>query len=266
MIRVYRLQVVVYSLIFFQFILFTVHCNLSPTYAATSTPSAKQATASASLTDKINALKKEIATRAAKLKLEVDKKIQNKAVLGKLVNKSNDRLTITKLASAAGNLARTIGINEYTQYHQGYVRGKKISLAQVTSNDLLIALGDIDDKGMLTAKTVYRLDKVTFPNNQLIWGQIQSVSGPTIVVKTKDQAQVKLLTSSASWQLGNEQASAVDAKPNRFLVSVGSSLRDNQSVSRLIYLIPSPGFIKPDKPRPATSSATPSTSPKKKNS
>lgn len=241
------------------FLLSTIY-YLPPTiYAATATPSAKQATTSASLTDKINALKQEIATRAAKLKQEVDKKIHNRVILGKLVNKSADRLTIVKIASASGNLARIIGINEYTEYQQGLTRGKKINLAQVLTNDLLIALGDVDDKGMLSAKRVYKLDKVTFPDSQLIWGQIQSVSGNNITLKLKDHQQVKLVTTPATrWQLGNEEASSLDAKPNRFLVSVGNP-------SRFIYLMPQPGFLKPDKPKPATSSASPIASPIKKN-
>ena len=96
--KVNRLQVVGYSLLFF--ILSTVTCTLLPTFAADSSPSADIRT-------KLEELKRDIASKAAALKGEVNRKLQNKAYIGKLASKSDETVTlVTKSGPKIVNISQ----------------------------------------------------------------------------------------------------------------------------------------------------------------
>ena len=91
-------RVIGYSLLFF--ILLTVTCPLYPTYAAESSPSAD-------IKSKLEELKKEIASKAAILKQEVNKKLKDKAYVGKVKHKSDSSLTL-----AASSGPKIVSINQ----------------------------------------------------------------------------------------------------------------------------------------------------------
>src|SRR5581483_7675450 len=102
--------------------------------AADSSSSAKTASPSpSSLQQKVDQLKQEIASKAAVLKSEVNKQLQNKVYAGVVVEKSDNKISV---ATATGN--KTILVNEYTDY-----RGS-ISAKQTKSTFSLktLALGD----------------------------------------------------------------------------------------------------------------------------
>ena len=75
-----------------------------PAYAMDSTPSAN-------IKAKLEELKQEIASKAAKLKQEINLKLQNKAFIGTIKTKSINSIT---LASNTGS--KIISLNQDTQY------------------------------------------------------------------------------------------------------------------------------------------------------
>src|SRR3989344_8793153 len=103
-------------------LLFTVTCTLSTVHAAESTPSAD-------IKAQLEQLKIEIASKAAKLKDEINRKLKDRAYIGKLKTKSENSLTI---ASKSG--PKIITINQDTEYitappaSGGKIKGKKFSL------------------------------------------------------------------------------------------------------------------------------------------
>ena len=105
--KIYDLRFMIFLLLFALFInrysLFINH-----TFATESTASSNL---SPELKVKLDELKKEIASKAAKLKLEINLRLQNKAYVGVLKSKTDSSLT---LASKTG--AKIITVNQDTVY------------------------------------------------------------------------------------------------------------------------------------------------------
>lgn len=145
--------------------------SLQPTLAADATPSS-------SIKSKLEQLKKEIASKAAKLKTEIGLKLRNKAMVGILKNKSETSLT---LAAASG--PKIVNINEDTLF-QTKIKGKKFSKSSLKNEDYIAALGDVDETGVLTAKKVI-LVEVQKTQKTYLLGEIISISDDLITLKEK---------------------------------------------------------------------------------
>ena len=156
----------------------------SPSYASEATPSSD-------IKSKLEELKREVASRAAKLKTEVTKKLTNKAYVGSLKSISSSSLT---LASEAG--PKLVTINQDTVYeskitHPSYGGKTKTKFSQKTlsEEDYLATLGDVDETGVLTAKKIVLLPASRgerTPNTEpktYIWGQIISASEKLFTIK-----------------------------------------------------------------------------------
>lgn len=216
--------------------------NLSPVYADESTPSA----------DILNQIKNEAASIAAKLKSQVDKKLENKALSGLVQSKTDDKIILTTT-----NRNQIVLINQYTDY-QIKTKNQKIS-----QDDFIIALGDLDDKGNLVARRVIKTIAPDTDLTQYVWGRIGSVSSSSITLTTKDSKAINVLVShDTTYQLGKNEGSITDVTQNKFLIAVGEPKGDNLT-ARFIYLIPSIGVINP-KVASSSALASPSASPSKK--
>ncbi len=240
----------------------------SPSLAVTATPSAKktsESTSSSSLATKLNALKEEIASKAAQIKQNVTKKIQNKAFFGIVSDINENTLSLETISGK-----KIVLTNEYTEYSSKLSTKKKISLETIQESDALAALGDMDDKNNLVAKKIIILPKVATDSAKLTWGQIQSLSGSTIIIKDRDNQTKNIKTSFATnFFLGPSEASLTDAKKGKYLVAKGVPQGNGTTInSNYIFFIPSTGFVKPEKKVVASPSAeikiSPSPSPKKK--
>lgn len=216
---------------------------------------AVEASSSANLLDKINALKKEIASKAADLKNEVSKKLQNKAYSGFVTE-----ITDTSVLLDSG---KNILVNEYTEYSSKVKSQKsKLTLKDFAPEDYVVALGDVDDKLQLKTKLLIKTQPLASDSSKLVWGQIISVFAGEITVKTRDNQEKDIQTTGATkFILGNDEASILDAKKGKFLVAKGK-MQGEVLYARFVYYVPSVGFIKPEK-KAASSSATPSGSPKR---
>ncbi len=151
-------------------------CPMYPVYAQTASPSA-------SLKDKIKALQTEIASRAAQLKQDVNKKLQNKVYVGVVQSKSPTSLV---LVTRTGN--KNITINEYTDY----VGDNKITAKTLAENDYVAALGDVDDNEVLIAKRIVRLPTTTNTERQVVAGTIMSFINPNVTLKTHSGQTLEL--------------------------------------------------------------------------
>lgn len=165
----FRLQATVYSLILF--LLLPVASCLWPVYAADSTPSAD-------IKIKLEELKKEIASKAAKLKQAVSQKLTNKAYVGKVENATETSATLFTKSGA-----KIITINQDTVFESRIKTKKKFT--RLSPGDYVASLGDIDDTGVLTAKKIMLMPPPPQQKNYLR-GEIVSVSGSLVILADKN--------------------------------------------------------------------------------
>lgn len=229
----------------------TYHLQPIPSLAQDSSPSG-------SLLDKLNQLKTEIASKAAQIKSEVNKKVQDKAIIGTILNIDATEITLQTL-----NSEKQVKVDEFTEVIG--LKNKKIKLETLEARDSIAAIGDMDDKNNLVARRLVFLENFATSSGELIWGQIQKSTGSTITVKTKEGETKNISTNSQTqFFLGNEEASIADSKVEKHLVSRATRLRDGSLRARFIYFIPSSGFTKPtEKSSPIPKTATPSASAKR---
>lgn len=226
-------------------IIIIINFILPPTDAADSTPSA-------SVKEKLEELKQEIASKAAKLKQEVDKKLTNKAYIGIVKSKSSGSIT---LAGRGGS--KLVSLNQDTVYEDTNPTkkgSKKIipSLQTLKEESNIAALGDVDDTGVLHAKKIVILSPPTshIPKS-ILWGQITSISDDLISVKTKEASSAAVAITKIDTKI----------KLSEFVIITGVKSKNDIIDAGFLYVIPSGAIVKP---KTATPSATATKSGKKK--
>lgn len=221
---------------FFLFLIFYFSFYISPLYAQSSSPSG-------SLIQKLDELKKDIASKAAEIKTAVNKKVQDKAVIGKILKIEDGSILIQTLSSV-----KKVNLDEFTQFIG--LNAKKIKLSTLELEDNVASLGDFDDKNDLAAKKIIYLEsdswRTATSSGELVWGQIQKSQEKTISLKNKAGETEDIVTSGQTvFMLGNNEAAIVDAKPEKFMVARGTRLKDGTFKAKFVYFIPSVGFVKP---------------------
>lgn len=220
--------------------------NLRVIYATDSTPSA-------SIQSKLDALKQEIASKAAVLKKEINKKLQNKAFVGVIKSKSLSSITV-----AASIGPKIISVNQDTIFETNKKLKKKLTIDTLSPEDYIAALGDVDDTGVLTAKKIVLLTDSTSPKSYLL-GQIASISDSSVIIKDKSLKNFTVsIDKKTDLKSGEEIILLSDIKVSNFVVITGIT---NQEVlqAQFIYLLPNNGIIKPKKlATPSAQIATPS--------
>lgn len=208
---------------------------------------------SASLKSKIQALEQEIASKAAKLKAEVDKRLANHIASGTTQAVTANQILI----QADSGTTQVVLINDFVTYSQNGQETKR----QPKKDDYIIALGDLDDKGNLVAKKIIETKKSLPTPLQYLWGKIVSVSGSVITIQNKENNTLKVnVGDDTIFRLAGEEASLSAVEPRKFLIAVleGSSSATTSGVvkARFIYLIPTGGFLRPLKNKVATPSGS----------
>ena len=208
----FRLQVLGYSLLFF--LLSTVTCTLSTVLAADSTPSAD-------IKIKLDELKKEIASKAAILKQDVDKKLTNKVFVGKIKTKSPTAITI-----ATKNGPKIVNINQDTQF-VAEVKGKKYSQKLISEEDFVASLGDMDENQVLTAKKIVLLNPIpyTLTPKTYLWGQVVAISDKLVTLKTRDLKNIAIVRPSPN------------IKVNDFVILTGNFNKNDIFAAEFVYVI-----------------------------
>lgn len=219
------------KLLTLNFALLTCLISVTPTWAAESTQSASP---SATIKAKLQALQAEISSKAAKLTAQISKKLQNRAYIGFVVNKSEKNLTLnTKTGSKSANL------NQFTQY-----QGKNFAYKSMNHGDYIAILGDIDENSILTANKVIKLAKPDSAEKQIIWGQVVKKELTQISLKLADGKQVTLdVLPTTKYQMDKNPAGFNDVQVDKNIIAVALKT-DLKYKIRFIYI-----------PKPATPSA-----------
>lgn len=206
-------------------LLITVNREPITVFAADSTPSAD-------VQSKLDQLKMEIASKAAKLKEQINKKLQNKAYVGIVKSKSTTTLT---LATRTGT--KIVNINQDTIHEPPL--SKKVTLKE---EDSVATLGDVDETGVLTARKIVKL---LITNNQPtknhLWGSVISVSEDIATIRDKEGKNIAISISEIDTPI----------KVDQIIIATGYLNKNNILNAEFIFVT---GQIKP-KPNVATSSA-----------
>lgn len=214
-----------------------------PAFAAESSPSAD-------IKAKLEELKKEIASKAAKLKQEVNRKLKDKAYVGKIQSKSTTSLNLT-----AKSGPKTVSLNQDTIYESS-PKKKTLTLRTLKEEDYIAALGDIDERGVLIARKIILLPppKVDplLAEKTYLWGQVISISDKLITLKNRESKNVSVA-------LPNIPA----VKLNDFVILSGTYTKSKIFEAKFVYVIPQGGIIKPKKSAtPSAKISSPSAKPK----
>lgn len=236
-----RLQATV---MIFLFLLLPTACCLPPVFAADSTPSAD-------IKSKLEELKKEIASKAAKLKQDVNRKLKDKAYVGKVKSKSDQSITLASLTGP-----KMISINQDTVYESNTKKKTKFSFKTLTEEDYIVGLGDVDETGVLIAKKIILLPTANSEKQKaFLWGKIISISDKLMTLKDRSLKNVAASIATPS-----------KVKLNDFVILTGTKDENGIFEAEFIYPIPQGGILKPKKvATPSAKVASPSAKPKKVN-
>lgn len=189
-------------------------------YAADSTPSAD-------IKAKLEALKKEIASKAAKLKQDVNNKLKDKAYVGKVKAKSTSSIT---LATKTG--PKIVSLNQDTIFESNIKSKVKFTQKSIREEDYIAGLGDIDETGVLIAKKVILLETPSKEKTYL-WGQVLSISEKLVTIKDKELKN-QAVTNPTD----------VKFSVNDFVILTGNLGKNDIFGTDFAYIIPQGGILK----------------------
>ena len=228
----------------------TAYCLLlaAPILAADSTVSASP---SASLQTKLKELQAEIASKAAELKAEVSGKLQNKAYVGIIKSKADNSLVL-----AIREKDQTIKINEFTEFIfiPKIISKTKLSIKNLEVENYIVALGDVDETELLTAKRIFKIDPPTRVK-QIYFGEVLAINENMITLKTDKNLAVSTSNQTVfKTSKGDENLS--DIKIGQKIIVAGTE-KNNIIRASLVYTFSSGSNIK-------VQTSSPSATPKKK--
>lgn len=207
---------------------------------------AQDASPSADFKSKLKALQEEIASKAADFKTEVSKKLLNKVYIGFIKTLSDSSITINNPSGF-----QNITINEYTEYTS---KGSKIAFKNLAENSFIIALGDSDEKGVLTAKKVIKTSSSSAILEQAFYGEVTAIK-PDITINTKQGTKLTVKTAqNTTFQLGKNEVDFKKVMVGKPIIAVGE-LTGQDLTARFIYIYPYALL-----PTPATSTNSASSS------
>ncbi len=211
------------SLIAIFIFLYPIPYTLYPVYAADSS-------SSADIKAKVQQFIKESASKAAQLKKELEKALQNRAYVGKVKTKSESAITL-----ASKNGPRIVNINQDSEF-ESQVKGKKYSMKLLSEEDYIAALGDTDENQVLTAKKIILLNPIpqTLDPKTYLWGQVAAISDKLTTLKDRNLKNVSVSLDQK-------------VKLNDFVILTGTKGKNDIFEADFVYIIPQGGFIKPKK-------------------
>ncbi len=241
-----------FTIFFLFFAFYILHSTfyIPTALAVESTPSAdplRQSDSEASIKIKLEELKKEIASKAAKLKLDIDKKLTNKAYVGKIKTKSATSVT---LATKTG--PKIVSINQDTEF-ESKLKGKKFSQKAISEEDFVVALGDIDETDVLTAKKILLIAEPKESGKNSVWGQVVAISDQLITLKTREGKNMAVTLPPTS-----------SVKLNEFVILTGIMGKNEIFDAEFVYVIPQGAILNPKKlATPSAQTSTKSSQPKR---
>lgn len=209
--------------------LITLMISSSNVFATTSNSSLSLSTNS--ISQKVNEITQEIASKAASLKSQVTKSIQNKMAVGKISTLNNQQLTIQ---TDSGTVS--VSVNTYTLYQTDPTSGKKtLTLSNFSQGDTVAALGDLDETGVLSAKKIVKLSPQESPIPKYIWGTIQATSEASLTLVGKDHTTSNLqINKNTVFQSDNAKISLSDLKIGFTIIALKP--QDSSAAATFVYL------------------------------
>lgn len=188
------------------------------------------ATLSAEIKEKLKVLQEEIASKAAELKQDIGKKLQNRVYFGQITSKGDNSFVLT-----TKNGTKNVTVNEFSEY----IGKSKVSWKLLTTQDYIAALGDIDDNDVITAKRVVKIIPPKDNQKKIIFGQIVSTNDKSTTIQTQDNQTFNLVfDEDTTYQLGNTDSSAKEIKTGRSIVTVTATTKTESLYSRFVYIFP----------------------------
>jgi hypothetical protein len=250
---------------------YVLHPRLNPVYPVYAQET--ESTPSSTIQSKLKSLQEEIASKAAKIKQEITKRLQNKAYIGYVKSKSDHSIT---LAVKSGT--KIITVNEYSLYADDFTppknskaKPRKVSsLATLQPDDYIAALGDIDDSQILTAKKIVRINPPQTSDKQLEEGVVTQKTATKITIRKADnQTQPIAIDEDTTFQtLGktsNEEALQINQKIIVVLIKQSTDAQNPSNPSfkaRYVYMYPfTTSTPTPEPSQSASPSAQPTLSP-----
>lgn len=199
----------------------------------TSTASAIDSSPSADIQSKLKALQAEIASRAADMKNEVSKKLFNKSYIGAIKNKDSASLTVG-LKNGNGS----INVNEFTEY---VIKSKTLigtaGFKNMSVNDSIAALGDIDDNGVLTAKRIVKLAKPVI-SKKVVLGTVSSIATTSATLKDSQGDEFTVtFDKNTTYQAGKVEAKFKDIKVNQRIITVTEKTTPQMLLAKFVYFV-----------------------------
>lgn len=224
--------------------LLTTNYQLPTIYAQESTPSSD-------IKAKLEELKKNIASKAAQIKTQVNLKLQNKAYVGLIKTATTSGTLEGSVTIAADTGPKIVTLNQDTIY-ESKIKGKKVSLKTLAEENYIAALGDVDDNGVLTAKKLILITPPTEGSKTYFWGQVISMSDSLITLKNKEGKTSSVSTSSTTTLTnGNEEIKYEDLKIsgaflriNDYLIVSGINDKNEVLKATFVYKIPQGDILK----------------------
>lgn len=223
-----------YLILFITIFIFSISSVSAQESSSSPTPEAS----SSAVNIKIEDLKKEIASKAAILKAEIDKKIGNKAYVGKVSGISIDTISV-----AATTGTKSVKVDEYTIFQdQSTPKSKKaLTLELLKNDDSIIALGEVDENLMMTAKKIIKTDTPKASSFSYIVGQISKVENRKLTLKTRSGVE-QTIDFSTTTPIKNDKSigEIADLKLTRNIIAVMPIKEATES--SFIYILPTGGI------------------------
>lgn len=185
----------------------------------------------------LKALREELASRAADpiIKNEVTKKLQNKAYIGTVKSKNSKFLVISVRGSD-----KNINVSEFTEY---VIKSKKSTgdagLKNIPVESSVVCLGDIDDRGALTAKRIIKLSSPAPIFPKIINGILTSVSNGKAKLQTARNDQFLVtFDKNTEYQLGKNEGSFGDVRINKSVIVSGEGTDSANLSATYVYIYP----------------------------
>ncbi|KKQ65785.1 MAG: hypothetical protein US86_C0008G0008 [Candidatus Daviesbacteria bacterium GW2011_GWA2_38_24] len=237
------------------FLLNRLFNSLYPIYAKEATTSSSPPPESSDIKLKIEELKSQIASKAAKLKQEINKKIQNKALVGEIISVDDPKLTLqTKLKTY------TVITNEYTVLSNSSSNKfkKALTLKTLSEGNNLVVLGDVDDNNSLNAKKIIVINKPESIERQINLGKVEEITAKSIKIATSGGTLKAAITSETQLLEGSKEIAFSDMEEGKSVI-ISSIFKDKERIAKLIFLKPNQPSLK-TKPKETTPSSKTSTS------
>lgn len=175
----------------------------------------------------------------------ISKKLQNKAYIGRVKSKSDNSVTLAAITGP-----KIISLNQDTVFASQIKTKQKLTINQ---EDQVVALGDIDETGVLIAKKIILIPTIDYELKTYLWGQVVLFEDKLATIRDKSNKNISAaLPKEAKVKAGD------------FVILTGSKNKNEIFEAVFVYVIPYDGILKPKKiATPSAKISTPSASPRR---